>query len=231
VIKFDEWYLPNGERHLQKWMQQVNDKVDGRLTYQMYKYRPSMQFVKQRRTAIDIGAHVGLWSYWMARDFQKLIAFEPMPEHAACWKENMKTRPNADLYQIALGDREGPAKVKTRTPGSSGDTGVDPDAELSSLRASIDDDGTVVQMKTLDSFELDEVDFIKADCEGFELFVMRGAEQTLRRNKPCIIIEQKPETGLAQRYKIGVTDGVKFLESLGAIRRKTIQGDYILSWA
>jgi hypothetical protein len=43
-------------------------------------------------------------------------------------------------------------------------------------------------------------------------------------------VEQKPETGMADRYGIGVTDGVEFLKSLGAKVRAGIQGDYIMSF-
>lgn len=230
MYKFDEWMLPDGELHLPQWMRQVRDRVEGRLTYQMYKYRPAMTFVKQRRVAVDIGAHVGLWSYWMARDFETLHAFEPMPEHADCFEINLAARQGWTLHRCALGEKSGMVRIKTRTPGSSGDTGVDPDAERSSLRAAVGAEGTEVEMRTLDEFALDNVDFIKIDCEGYEVFVMRGAVDTLKRCKPAIIVEQKPETGLVARYKIGVTDAVKFLNSLGAKTRKMIQGDYILSW-
>jgi hypothetical protein len=82
----------------------------------------------------------------------------------------------------------------------------------------------------LDSFNIQHIDFIKVDCEGYELFVLRGAIETLKRDKPCVIVEQKPETGMADRYGIGVTDGVEFLKSMGAVVRNTISGDYIMSW-
>ena len=230
MMKFDEWWMPDGEEHLPDWMRKINDRVDGRLTYQMYKYRAAMKWVKQHRGAVDIGAHVGLWSFWMARDFQKLTAFEPMSEHVACWHANMEKYDNASLFHVALGDKAGVARVKTRTPGSSGDTGVDPAAERSSLRAAVEEDGEQVTMKRLDDYELQDIDFIKIDTEGYEVFIVRGAEQTLLRCKPCIIVEQKPETGLAERYGIGVTDAVKHLQSLGAVLRQGIQGDYILSF-
>jgi FkbM family methyltransferase len=231
VLRFDAWMLPEGEKHLCQWMRKVNDRVEGRLTYQYYKYRETPRWTrKERRVAVDVGAHVGLWSYWLARDFKQVVAFEPLTEHCACFEVNMALRGKWTLHHCALGDRDDTVLVEPRTPGSSGDTGIDPDAERSSLRAAVGERGERVDMKRLDEFELQDVDFLKIDCEGYELYVVRGAEQTLRRCKPCVIIEQKPEVGMVARYKIGVTDGVKFLESLGAKQRKVIQGDYIMSW-
>jgi FkbM family methyltransferase len=224
------WWLPDSEEHLQQWMTTVSDRRGDRLLYQGKKYRMAMEHVKRRRVAVDIGGHVGLWSWQMAQDFATVHAFEPMTEHRECWRANMADFGNATLYPFALGEVPGMVRVVTRTPGSSGDTGVDPAAERSSLRAAIDTVGEEVELRTLDSFGLTDVDFIKVDTEGFEVFVMRGAVETLLRCKPCCIVEQKPETGGAQRYGVGVTDAVTFLESLGAKRRAGIQGDYILSW-
>lgn len=231
MIQYDNtWWLPDDEKHLQHWMSVTRDRRDGRYRYQGRKYDAALRYCKARRVAVDVGAHVGLWSYWMARDFESLIAFEPMAEHRACWQENMKAFTNTRLEACALGAEHRQVYVRRRTPGSSGDTGVDPVAELSSLRASVDTEGEMVEQKMLDDFKLEIVDFLKMDCEGYEVFVVRGGVDTLSRCKPCIIVEQKPETGLVQRYGIGVTDAVVKLKLLGAKVREVIQGDYILSW-
>ncbi len=209
--------MPDHEEHLQGWMLTVQDRQHGRLIYQGGKYRRALKHVKQLRIAIDIGAHIGLWTYQMIHDFNCVEAFEPMPEHRECWNENIKF--NARMNPFALGADEKFVSVKTRTKDSSGDTGVDPDGN-----------GTVVQQRTLDSFNFNNVDFIKIDCEGYELFVCQGARETLIRCKPVIIVEQKPETGGAALYNIGVTDAVIYLEELGYTKKEAIQGDYIMVW-
>ena len=40
--------------------------------------------------ALDVGAHVGIWSTRLAERFKKVIAFEPVPKHIECWKQNMQ---------------------------------------------------------------------------------------------------------------------------------------------
>lgn len=220
------WWLPDGEEHLQAWMLKVGKTHHERLTYQRHKYLKALEWVKDRRTALDIGAHVGLWSWQMTFDFAIVEAFEPMPAHGDCWKLNLKGRENTVFYPFALGNREARVRLETRTKGSSGDTGIVPD-ELDPVS---DELGPVVDMFPLDTFNFGPVDFIKIDCEGFEVFVLRGARETLLKHKPCVIVEQKPETGGAQRYGTGVTDAVEFLLGLGAKKRAGIQGDYIMSW-
>jgi FkbM family methyltransferase len=211
--------FPDHEEHLQEWMNTVGDRRHGRLTYQAHKYDRAMAHVRpERRRAVDIGAHVGLWSWLMTHDFQTVAAFEPMPAHQECWFENVD-QDHALLEPYALGPVSGWVSIATRTPNSSGDTGVEPDGF-----------GTQVEQVTLDRFGFDDVDFIKIDCEGYELFVLQGAVETLRRCKPTVIVEQKPETGGPDRYGIGERDAVDFLVGMGAKLRDGIQGDYILSW-
>ncbi|MDZ4382809.1 MAG: FkbM family methyltransferase [Parvibaculum sp.] len=211
------WHFPDGETHLIKWMLTVNDPFQGRLTYQRRKYLAALEFVKERRVAVDIGGHVGLWSWPMSFDFERVVAFEPLSAHVECFHSNLAGVTNVELRQCALGESIGEVAVRNRTPDSSGDTGVDPDGE-----------GELVRLRMLDEFELRDVDFLKCDCEGFEVFVMRGAEETLKRCKPVVIVEQKPETGMEARYGIGATDAVTYLQSLGYRKARAIQGDYIM---
>ena len=46
-----------------------------------------------------------------------------------------------------------------------------------------------VETRTLDSYEFDQLDFIKMDVEWFETRVLQGAENTIRKHKPILYIE------------------------------------------
>jgi hypothetical protein len=46
-----------------------------------------------------------------------------------------------------------------------------------------------VELRTLDSFGLTRLDFLKVDVEGMELQVLRGAADTLRRTRPILYVE------------------------------------------
>lgn len=216
MIAFDRWFLPDGEQHLQTWMTHANRRVDGRLSYQYHKYEAALKHCRQRRVAVDVGAHAGLWSFWMARDFAAVHAFEPKPEHILCWSANMADATNARVYPFAIGQQAGRVDVVTE-PTSSGDSRVERVA-----------DDAAVEMRTLDSFHLEAVDFLKIDCEGYEAFVIEGASETLQRCRPTVIVEQKP--GHGQRFGRGELDAVTLLKAMGAKQVWDYAGDYVLAF-
>lgn len=205
-------WLPDGEQHLVDWMRKRNQVVDGKLTYQYHKLEAALGHVRKWRAAVDVGAHCGLWSMHLVKRFQLVHAFEPVAAHRACFEKNVPGE-RALLYGCALGAKDGGVSIRT-APTSSGDSWVEGSGDI--------------PMKRLDEYDLADVDFIKLDCEGYELLALQGAEETLKRCRPCVIVEQKP--GRAQKFGLPETGAVDYLQGLGAILRKAIAGDYVLSW-
>jgi FkbM family methyltransferase len=209
-------WLPDREEHLVQHMQQVNLAVDGKLTYQYHKLDKAMRHVKEWQTAIDIGAHVGLWSMHLAKRFSKLYAFEPDPELCQCFAKNVPGA-NVELFRIALGDQSGWGNLALER-GSSGGTHI--------IR---NDKSGKVMIRQLDDFHFKHIGFIKLDVEGFELFVVQGGELVICRDHPVIVIEQKPK-GLAERYGVERFAALKLLQKWGAKIVEEMSGDYIVKW-
>jgi len=210
-------WLPDHEEHLLPFLMDRGKWIDGRGTYQRHKLEAALGWCKQFRTAIDVGAHVGLWSMQLVKRFQRVFSFEPIAEHRACFERNLAGAGNYTLVGAAVGALPGAVDMHT-TMGSSGDSWVKNEV------------GGEVQMVRLDdqAGAFGDVDFIKLDCEGYELFALRGGEALLKRSRPCVIVEQKP--GRAQKWGLEETGAVDYLRGLGAHLRATISGDYILSW-
>lgn len=213
------WFLPpEDEIHLRGWMERANLVKHGRLTYQFHKYEAALMHVRERRIAVDVGAHVGLWTYPMSFDFETVHAFEPMPRFRYLWELNLMDRPNAVMHPYALGPtaceaavmRASHMNVTTLTRGVAGAIPVD--------------------MIALDAMHLEHVDFVKIDCEGFELFVLQGALGTLRRCRPVVIVEQKEGIGTWERYGVAPRAAVEFLIDLGYTLQAELAGDYVLSY-
>lgn len=196
-----------------KWMQQRNEIVDGKPTYQYHKLAKALSYCTRFHTAVDVGGHCGFWSMHLEKRFQFLHAFEPVALHRECFTRNVNMRDGVVLYPVALGEAEGSVSIST-THTSSGDSKV----------AGAGD----IPLKRLDDYDLHDVDFIKLDCEGYELFALRGGEETLKRCRPVVCVEQKP--GMAQKFGLKHKQAVAYLESLGATLRHEVSGDYILAW-
>lgn len=217
--QFGGWYFPDHEVHLIEWMRKQNQIVNGRQAYQYKKIQAALGWCKSFRTAIEVGAHIGTWTYYLTPQFQHIHAFEPVKAHRECFHANLAEwlacGDRVILHDIALGNKTAQVAMHTE-PSSSGDTWVNGYGDIT--------------MSRLDDllFAETDVDFIKLDCEGYEAFALQGAEKLIARCKPCIVVEQKP--GKAQKFGLKETEAVTWLQEHGAVLRKEMAGDYILSW-
>lgn len=216
--KFGGWCFPDHEKHLPDWLAKENDHWLGRLAYQGKKIRAVLSLVPAPKStlALDVGGHVGLWSYYLARHFKSVHAFEPIEEHRLCFRENVIAE-NVQLHPYALGEESGLVGFHTE-PSSSGDTYVSGRGTIPVCR--LDD--------VAEKEGLAQVGLIKLDCEGYEYFALRGGEDLIRREQPVIIVEQKP--GKAQKFGLGETDAVDYLRDLGMRLEREISGDFLMVW-
>src|SRR5258708_1944188 len=65
----------------------------------------ALSFCASRRTAIDVGAHYGSWSRYLARQFERTISFEPVKETFDCLIRNTDAFANIFAFNQAVGDR------------------------------------------------------------------------------------------------------------------------------
>ena len=127
--------------------------------------------VKKWRVCLDIGSNIGQWTRPLCKKFQSVVCFEPNPNFRQCFEKNI-TEKNVVLWPYGLSDKEHKAKQ---------------DFNSTQLQ---NEDGDI-DCRTLDSFGLTNVDFVKIDVDGFEVPLLNGAKQTLMKNNPVINIEMK----------------------------------------
>jgi len=174
----------------------------------------TLKFVTQFRTAVDIGAHVGISVHQWAPLFDQVHAFEPMIDHFECLELNTAKFGNVTRHNCAMSNQSAMLKGAYRTMKNSGSFQlVDKEfVAVNHKKARIYN----IPSKRLDEFELDNVDLIKIDVEGWEFEVLKGAEQTVRRCKPVLMVEFTNGGGMKNKsmHNYCVDEYMEFIESL-----------------
>lgn len=199
------------------------------LFYQQDRLVAAMKHVRNYSLAVDVGAHVGLLSRQLAICFDMVWAYEPNPAAFECLRENTRSLTNVVRHSAALGSTHKSVQMQMDTE-NSGDTYVAVNATGPDL-LNYQSDRTIPQ-RTLDSemsANVAPLGLLKIDVQGYEYEVLRGAEQTLRRWKPVVIVECEPGMP-AQRFNIKDDAATNFLHSLGAKLGKRINADNIFYW-
>ncbi len=138
--------------------------------------------------AVDVGANRGSYTYAFAQAFDAVEAFEPQARCAVEIERFARSRPNVHVHRLALSDKR--AQVALNVPIVQGRfrehraTGLATLAPLAGKVATL-----TVDVAPLDDFAFDDVTLIKIDVEGHERKVIAGAERTLARSRPTLIVE------------------------------------------
>jgi FkbM family methyltransferase len=137
--------------------------------------------------AIDVGAHVGLYAAAMLESAQHVVAFEPDPWAALALKQLFADRLN--LLEAAASDVPGAAVIhvpRIRDDLAHARATLEP-----AVARGLQNEEVAVLRVRIDDLALDRVGLIKVDVEGHEQSVLRGAEATLRRCQPALIVESE----------------------------------------
>lgn len=138
---------------------------------------------KKDDVVVDVGAHMGFFTLKVARVVKKVIAVEPDPVNFQFLLQNVDSNKFTDktiLSKVALG-RDNGSIFLDRTGYGFGRS-----------RSTWKKTNYPCKMQTLSSLvlenNLNEVNLIKIDTEGFELDILEGAIAVLQRYKPDLII-------------------------------------------
>jgi FkbM family methyltransferase len=152
---------------------------------------------------VDVGANRGIYAYWIAKRAATVDAFEPQPALAR-YIRAARLR-NVHVHETALSDHAGVARLLVPEDDglariASSDAG---DAVKAAAEATLGSSADLgIQVRTLDSFCLVNVGFLKIDVEGHELAVLRGARETIAASRPVVFIESEA------RHALGAPDNV-----------------------
>lgn len=163
--------------------------------------------------AIDVGANLGLYTHQLSHLARVCHSFEAAPELVAILRKAYPARDGrVVVHHVALADE--PGTVELRIPVSRRFQGYSTIEADNDIGAKVDLSAGLrrisVEARTLDSFSLTGVGFIKIDVEGAEQRVLAGARALLRREQPIVLVE------VEDRHKQGSVNGVmELMRDLG----------------
>lgn len=170
---------------------------------------PAYEHLFKGGTLLNVGANIGCYAFPFIDKAEKIICFEPNPEAFFCLKYNIGKYKNVELFNLALSNKEmncdvicennniGMAYINENPKGSS----------------------TAI---TIDSLNLKQLSFIIMDCEGFELDVLIGGANTIKRFTPTMVIEINEHT--LKRKGIKPKDIFKWLDVFGYSYKNIYEG-------
>jgi len=141
-----------------------------------------------RRTVIDGGSSYGWMAVTFAKYFDQVKCFEVRDDVRSALKENTKALPNVEVFDCGLSQKEQIVTISQHT--ATGHTMITQEASSKSLASATSanpEEGKKVN--SIDSFNFENVDCIKLDVEHHEFNVLLGAEETIKKWKPLLVVE------------------------------------------
>jgi FkbM family methyltransferase len=154
---------------------------------------------KERRgIIIDVGANIGTHSQTFSRYFEKVYSFEPNP---VLWKGFLRNLEINDIHNVTLHKAGLAAEDKTMPfyAINKNNMGLGTFSPIEQYDLPLRQIGEA-QVVSGDGFvernAIGPIDAIKIDVQGYEGEVLRGLQNTLRRNRPAIWVEVGLGTGV-----------------------------------
>ena len=150
-------------------------------------YQWAKPYVTNFNIAIDIGAREGGFAREMENDFDFIHCFDFRSRYMPHFFMNIKNK-DKFKYQI-YGISDEPKEIYIASAEKSGHIKECTEENV---------ERNLKHLRTLDSFNIENVGLIKIDIEGYELKAIKGAEQTIKSSWPVIIVEQNKGNIYAQ---------------------------------
>jgi FkbM family methyltransferase len=194
VLPNDIWVLEGDQ--ISQWVEQ-----EGRLDHDQNFLPDILPHIRPGNTVVDAGAFIGdhTVAYSKAVGSMGVVyAFEPNHIAFTCLEHNTAGLKNVSRYRHGLSDRKEIVPLSGNN-GNYGGTYVGEHMKIAE-----------VPMDTLDHSVPWGADFIKIDVEGYEVKVLRGAQNIIKKYHPRLVIEVN--TGALERQGAVPGDIFKWLE-------------------
>jgi len=175
----------------------INDQIENRNGYWWPKYdrgcwnflqkridvpKKISELVDQKKVIIQAGGNAGLYTAMYSQIFQTVYTFEPNHVNFMCLVLN--TGPNVIKMQACLGDKHQSVDLTETVEYYKNSKQLKPNCGSHYINGS-----GFVPVILIDDLVLETCDLIHLDIEGFEGPALTGAEKTIKKHLPIIVIE------------------------------------------
>jgi FkbM family methyltransferase len=185
------YWVIEGDFNIGTWVEQ-----EGRLNINHCPRETVLKYTEPGTIAIDCGANIGSYTSTLLEGVGEngiVYAFEADEEIFRCLEHNC---PRAICLNKALSDKEGEG-VFQKLAESPGSSFVYTGRKFGTYAEKFPSQLVPIQFTTLDLLGLAsserKISLIKIDVEGCETQLLRGAEATIRKHRPVLMLELNEE--------------------------------------
>lgn len=202
----DGWLVPEVDTQCLPWVLNEVPKFDAVLKY-----------VKNFDSCIQAGGNIGVFPKLLSKHFKNIYSYEPDPANFKALMANVASE-TVIAYPMALGEKQEFGEVLVLDPTNIG-------AHRMGFGRGTVKVNTIDYLHHFSGSWYDDVGLIWLDIEGAELLALKGGVETIKSNKPVIVLEM---AGHSQRfYNIPEDDTYAWLHSLGYEAVEHVQQDVI----
>jgi FkbM family methyltransferase len=155
------------------------------------------EHAKQKKLCVQAGGACGVFPYFLAKQFEKVITLEPCARNFAFLDINTRHMDNLIKINAPIGDGKKIVGIERNT--------------YNCGAQKVTKDGKMVTV-AVDGMDLSAFDAFVLDVEGYEVEALRGAERSIEKYAPVVSIEVN---GLDEVLGLGKDAAVKWLEQRG----------------
>ena len=199
--------------------------------YQRSNWYFAQTLIDDWSTAIDVGSNNACNAINYAEKFLSVECFEPTPLAQQLWintvRDNSVT--NCHLHPFGLGERAYITEILIHEHNGGHNHLAHYDKNPRSRPDRRTRRTETVEVRTLDSFNFKDIGFIKVDVEGYERFVLEGAQALIKRDRPTIQLEIVGNQ--CRKFNYRAEDMISWIQSWGysvvSRHRGVLNGEFV----
>jgi FkbM family methyltransferase len=190
-------------------------------SWQNSNWRFAQTLIDNWTRCVDVGSNMGCSAVLYSQRFQHVECFEPTPDSQTLWDKTITANKitNCYLHAVAVGECRNTTTIihherngghnhldNSQRPRWTGSKWVARTPKPRQRKT------YEVEVYTLDSFGFTDVGFIKIDVEGYEKFVLEGAQQTIANSRPTLQLEIRANQ--CRKFGYWAEDMIDWIRSL-----------------